>query len=329
MKKSIIALMGLFTLVACSEDTYQSAEKNSEDRTVENTGSHNSVKTITSNYSSPWDFNNRIMIAHIFQSIDASNNNIYVRITPYIGLGYYDGDDDGVYNVMGSGVNLNSGQYPNLYAHNKEYGNYVQANPIIIANHPSYQTHELIVYGYKADHCPLRLVNVGYNYNLGATSFDIQNNDIVQPSLAYGYSITPPPATGTPQEESLLSEYGKVMYYKIQYSNSPYVFDDDEYYYALSLEANPVSDPGEWNTINDPLTFSTATDILGGELYFHNGPSQTKEIVVDPHTITDSRIRFSNSPFSTSTGTRIFHTGINHLWGSFPSVPDDNIFIQL
>ena len=38
MKKSIIALMGLFTLVACSEDVYREADQMTETETVE----HNS-----------------------------------------------------------------------------------------------------------------------------------------------------------------------------------------------------------------------------------------------------------------------------------------------
>jgi len=36
MKKSIIALMGLFTLFACSEDAYREADKMTEKETVEN-----------------------------------------------------------------------------------------------------------------------------------------------------------------------------------------------------------------------------------------------------------------------------------------------------
>lgn len=56
MKKSIIALMGLFTLIACSEDSYQEADKMSEKRTgtVENTGAQNSVKTVSPGYRSPY-----------------------------------------------------------------------------------------------------------------------------------------------------------------------------------------------------------------------------------------------------------------------------------
>ena len=63
-----------------------------------------------------------------------SNYGVYVRITPYIGLAYFDGADDGTYNTPTGAFNLTSGAYPNLYTGSSEYGNYVQANPIVLAN---------------------------------------------------------------------------------------------------------------------------------------------------------------------------------------------------
>ena|SRR5690554_3478166 len=53
MKKSIIALMGLFTLVACSEDTYQEADQMTE--TVEhNSGGGIMPPTMSMGYDSPF-----------------------------------------------------------------------------------------------------------------------------------------------------------------------------------------------------------------------------------------------------------------------------------
>ena len=63
-----------------------------------------------------------------------SNYGVYVRITPYIGLAYFDGADDGTYHTPTGAFNLTSGAYPNLYSGSSEYGNYVQANPIVLAN---------------------------------------------------------------------------------------------------------------------------------------------------------------------------------------------------
>jgi len=54
MKKSIIALLGLFTLVACSEDAYQEADKRSETGTVENDSGSMMPMTVSSGYRSPF-----------------------------------------------------------------------------------------------------------------------------------------------------------------------------------------------------------------------------------------------------------------------------------
>lgn len=55
MKKSMIALLGLLTLVACSEDTYLDAENNTKNTTAENNSGENAMpKTWSPGYESPF-----------------------------------------------------------------------------------------------------------------------------------------------------------------------------------------------------------------------------------------------------------------------------------
>lgn len=139
------------------------------------------------------------------------------------------------------------------------------------------------------------------------------NNSIIQPAAHLtGARVSPPPAAGTADEELLLGQYGKVFYYKVEYSytGDPYNYHPDVYY-ALSLEVANINDP-EWTAIQDPLTASTYQDIpFESDLHFYdNGGNGSKEIVVDPTSFydeADGQVR-SNSWFSTSSGPRKIFT---------------------
>lgn len=122
MKKSIIALMGLFTLVACSEDVYQEADKMSENGAVENTEPQNSIKTTdpTIGYNSPYNFGAPDPIHKILNA-----TNFELRMTAYIGLAYDDSNTSPMYFGM---FNLASGVYPNLFAGSIKYGNVVSSD---------------------------------------------------------------------------------------------------------------------------------------------------------------------------------------------------------
>lgn len=244
-----------------------------------------------------------------------ANFGIYVRITPYIGLAYFDGADDGTYNTPTGAFNLASGAYPNLYTGSSEYGNYVQANPIVLANHswdtPPWYTHELAVFS-KEDHCPINNVNIGYNYNLQTVKLDIIKNNLVQPLTTLGYGITPAPPAGTNAESQLLTQYGKVMYYKIEFGRDAYNFYDDVYY-ALVSEVDPINnDPGEWTSLGVPDSFN-------GDLYYHSGGTVTNEIVVDVTSVVGfypgMQASGSASAFPTSVGMRYFEISGNNVWG--------------
>jgi len=78
-------------------------------------------------------------------------------ITPYIGLAYYDGADDGVYNTPTGVFNLWGGPYPNLSLPGEsEYGKYIEANPIVLGIN-AHCTHELSVIADLTTtiHCPV------------------------------------------------------------------------------------------------------------------------------------------------------------------------------
>jgi len=120
MKKSIIVLMGLFTLVACSEDSYQDADQMSETGAVENTEPQNSIKTNTPavGYVSPFDINSVFDVPMKFVN-NTTDYQIGYRVQ--VGPAYFDGNINGVidYSPAGGPV-LNSVNAPNLlYAGNE------------------------------------------------------------------------------------------------------------------------------------------------------------------------------------------------------------------
>jgi len=309
MKKLLILIGGVLALAACSDDANEIDGIKAPDN-AENSGSNYTIYTDTGSgaYKSPWDFNNTEPVGYFFESGLAENHGVYVRITPYIGLAYYDGADDGIYNTPNGSFNLTTGMYPNLYAAGgSEYGNYVQANPIVLANDsPSWFTHELAIFS-KEDHCPLINVNIGINFNLQVVDFNIINNDLVQPVAHLGYAITPAPPAGTNAEEILLAQYGKVFYYKIEFGTSTTNFT--ETYYALALEAVPGDDPGEWTDLNTQDSFM-------GDLYYHsNGSPTTYEIVVDERRLPEAIPRSGQDITSPVYGTRMFETRGDNSWG--------------
>lgn len=133
MKKSISALMGLFALVACSEDTYQEADKMTETGGVENSGPQNSIKTNDPSipYQSPYDMNFEKKIRYIFKN----NTDVELKFHSFVSLCYFDGQNDGTH----FGHVLGSGAYPvfTILSNWNEYQTQVTAKQIII---PPYTT---------------------------------------------------------------------------------------------------------------------------------------------------------------------------------------------
>src|SRR5690606_4839207 len=128
MKKSIIALMGLFMLVACSEDVYQEADKMSKNGTVENNSGGMQTNSVDPDipYESPYDalFNNTKHINYIIDNQFTDQ----IEIIGHFGIGYYDGADDGNY----FNFDLPSNIAPTIYNNNNiEYLNTVYSTNVI------------------------------------------------------------------------------------------------------------------------------------------------------------------------------------------------------
>lgn len=131
MKKSICALMGLFTLVACSEDAYQEADKMKDTGIVDNSGAQNSIRTVDGAipYESPYDLAGNDRIEYIFQN----DTDLELSFHSFIELCFYDGVNDNIH----FGHNLSSGGYPlfTLSSIWNEYRTMLTANIITIAPH--------------------------------------------------------------------------------------------------------------------------------------------------------------------------------------------------
>ena len=281
---------GVIVLAACNNEDVQPNETKELNKVVPDTnpkanGNSNGMMPYTSvfGYTSPWDINNLIPVQHYFNCY-LSWDNIYVRVTPYIGLAYYDGADDGHYNTPTAGTfNLTAGGYPNLHTpDNIEYGNYIAANPIVLeVNNDS--AHELAIFSDWVtqglnDHCPVMPSVYQYPFNWQPVYFDLVNNQRVQPVSVGDPDISPAPPVATPQEVQLLKDYGKVMYYKVEFGWGKNNYTDTVYVLALEDES-------------DIATYKmnmSVTDTFGNDLYFHNNPSSSPtnspsmEIVVEP-----------------------------------------------
>lgn len=89
MKKSIIALMSIFALVSCSEDSYEAKDNSTPNPSFENT-----VKTVQSSlgingYYSPYDGNMGIQVPYRMPfEFDIQAPVSAVQITPHVGYAY-------------------------------------------------------------------------------------------------------------------------------------------------------------------------------------------------------------------------------------------------
>lgn len=105
MKK--LLFFSLFTFVACSEDVYQEIDQQNEileqsSNAADDSGGVKPFTIIPGGYQSPWEFGSTVPVGYYHHTLLA-NDGIWVRVTPYIGLAYYDGADDGTYNTPGGG----------------------------------------------------------------------------------------------------------------------------------------------------------------------------------------------------------------------------------
>src|SRR5690606_9344787 len=206
MKKALL-FFSLFTLVACSEDVYQEIDQ----QNTFNVGNNNSTNdgsgtnapfTSAGTYQSPYDIWTRssIPVSHIINNLSKTKysgaGRLIFRFTPYLGLAYFDGGDDGLYHDNAAGILVDNlatpGLYPNLYANGHEIGNFIPALPLTMTGLGSGE--EDIAIASNTTHCPV-FDGLGGVTNYGRY-FD--------------------PAFATPQEQVLLADYGKVFFYKYE-----------------------------------------------------------------------------------------------------------------
>ena len=163
-------------------------------------------------YKSFWDITKHWEMFYHYRNHTGDWGNpamLHFRITPYVGLAYYDEYPDGKYDdpSIGTVEDFNAvpvGTYPNIFdPTGNEIGNFVAARPFTLtgAGIPSYWgTVRLEVF--SKDHCHV----IGANVFAGGTN----------PNGVF-FNISAPPAPyqpSTPQEEDLLSRYGKVFFYR-------------------------------------------------------------------------------------------------------------------
>ena len=205
------------TLTACTTDSvFEDLDQpdNGSNTSNTNNGGNGGMTTFSDDgdYQSIWDIYNRGRETfYHYQNWTGDWGNpamLHFRVTPYVGLAYYDGTPNGEYDDPSSGPveNFNTvspGAYPNMFdPTGNEIGNFMPARPFTLtgAGIPSYWgTVELKIF--SMDHCHVIGANTVAN--------------IYNPNLVF-FNISAPPAPYQPstlQEEFLLSQYGKVFFY--------------------------------------------------------------------------------------------------------------------
>src|SRR5690554_80153 len=309
MKKIIFTLMGLCTLIACSDDALVEAEQHGNEMNSPPTFNPqdpggNSPLTPGGNYLSPWDiwFRNEPLLlggtpltpAYTFTNGGGSHSSPYIVYAyAYVGLAYYDGTNDGQYhdsreaffNPPGLIADLTiPGLYPNLWQNGQEVGNFIRVElPIKLDG--SYLIGSECAITSFTDHLPIDSGSIDTGgFPVGAVNplgqfFDLAN-----------YSVA------TLDEQLLLQEYGKVFYYEViivdAWSNT--LFQD-----FLPPEINTLGAPDfDWQPVED-LTGTTHLEgdfppLGNAKLYFYE--NQATPITLwdpynpnDPNGICDSR----------------------------------------
>lgn len=231
--------MGIFALAACSEDVYHDVEtQNEEAGSQYQTNSFDDSQSggiigggfnnLAINYYSPWDiwYNRGTDYYDLQPSYVISNGGaIGENYSPYtlevfawIGLAYFDGDNDGVFYDISptqfgnpplpvANMTANPLAYQNLYINNQEVGNLVRTtNPLI------FQPLEGARIEDREHHLPMPYTS---GVSLG-TPADPRYPSLTPP-WAFGPWAGGFDCTGAlqPLEELLLRDYGKVFFYEV------------------------------------------------------------------------------------------------------------------
>lgn len=213
MLKKIILFTSLGALIACSEDAIQGIDHSDENTEIPmGTNSFNdgdpgqfgygpgSIKLPGGNYASPWDIWLRTQTRPGYVIINGSEigSGYTMIVTPWVGLAYYDGNDNGLYTDVATNTivaNLTTPFYTNLFANGHEVGNLIRANSIIMDG-TTLQECEVTIDS-NIEHLPVNQVNLGSGWNPLGRTIDLQG-------------------VATPQEIALLAQYGKVFFYEVE-----------------------------------------------------------------------------------------------------------------
>lgn len=303
MKKSIMALIGLFAFAACSDDAFHEVEQqeaavgissfNPQDPGYYDPGAGFPPNHAGRNYASPWDVWYRgtgtVVPTYTYSNLEAAHYSPFViEITPYLGLAYYDDSNDGLYHDPAQGnaliADLTNGNFPNLYKNGNEIGNLIRGQRIKLDG-TSIQENEVSI-GSTFDHCPVIQGNINTGYN---------------PLKRY-LNITGP---ATMQETDLLSQYGKVYFYDVlvyERANPANILVPNR---RIQVQCETFGDPtAAWQTTGVSVNpFGITHDLV----YYKdliNGPGTVYSHNQMTGTVCDSReVMFQNqypdsSPFS-------------------------------
>ena len=220
MFKKAVLFTGFFAIVACSGDVYDEIDQQNEQ--LENDANNGGMQTNSfddsfpgyysggivpgTGYVSPWDVwyrNNPYPPSYV---ISKASDSLVMSVTAWVGLAYYDSNNDGFYNdpflpLVGSPslvADFWSGNYPNLFNNTQEIGNLIQTKPIILDSSSGPENELPII---STDHLPVIQGNVSPIGNPMKLFFDITG-------------------TATSQEIQLLADYGKVFYFEVTVTTS-------------------------------------------------------------------------------------------------------------
>jgi len=325
MKKLLFLLGGVLTLTACTSDSVldeidqQNNEMNApptfDDKSPGDLGT-GGISNLATNYFSPWDLGwNRLgkyrdlQPSYVISNGDEDDNYSPYRLEvhAWIGLAYFDGTNDGVFNdhFTGSAFTLNLANYPNLFANGEEVGNLVKTTILT-----PFRPQESARIEDRVHHLPMP----------GSTTARYPSTT---PPWAFGLWKDGFDDMGTLQqpEIDLLRDYGKVFFYEVD------VFEDatnafvGTYILHPEIQTLPQGSVKNWYKVPDLL----GTAQLQGNLpfgsfnlhYYTNNPTNSL-----PHQPT----KYTNGlgdPVACNSYELVFDTAgiINHQQTITGSVP--------
>jgi hypothetical protein len=224
MKKLLFLLGGVISLTACSDEVFNDVENESinENHPIgANSFNDNDsgyidpatgVKAPGKEYFSPWDIwyrdEFRKQPVYLFWNGNAEGGGepdlayspYELHITPYVGLAYFDGSNDGIYTDLNTSLvtNFLTGNYPNLYDNNNPLGFPQEVGALIKADPIKINPLESLRFEHDSEHLPSTGLSFMGGPQIPTTGFMFTNGQV------------------NGLEETLLREFGKVFFYGVE-----------------------------------------------------------------------------------------------------------------